>query len=252
MPDKPLIIGHRGASAHAPENTIAAFKLALEVGADGIEFDVRLTRDGVPVVIHDETLQRTGRKNLRVADLSLAEISSLEVGSWFTRGDFAGESLPTLQDVFDLLKDNSALLYLEMKSSSEERQALADACCRLINENGISERVIIESFDLPAIEIVKQIDSRQKTAALFEPSFATPPLLTSRRLIDAAKKVHADEVALHHRLATQKNVRAAIDEGFGVVVWTVDDPKWMDHARQLGVHSLITNDPAILLSASLR
>jgi glycerophosphoryl diester phosphodiesterase len=227
---------------------MAAFKLALEAGADGIEFDVRLTRDGIPVVIHDESLQRTGKKNLRINELTLADLEEVEVGLWFTSGDFSGERLPTLQDVFDLFKDNDSMLYLEMKSSREERQALAEACCRSIKSNDLSERVIVESFDLPAIEIVKKIDSSIRTAALFEPSFATPPLLTSRRMIEAAKAVGADEVALHHSLATGKNVRAARDEGFVIVVWTVDSPAWVKRAIDMGISALITNDPALMLS----
>ena len=98
----PLIIGHRGASAVAPENTMAAFREAIAVGADGIEFDVRLARDGVPVVIHDSTLRRTGGLNKRVADLSAEEISKIDVGSWFAPR-FANETVPSLRDLFTLV-----------------------------------------------------------------------------------------------------------------------------------------------------
>src|SRR5215208_2524413 len=79
----PLIIGHRGASAVAPENTMAAFREAIATGADGIEFDVRLTRDGVPVIIHDSTLRRTGGLQRRVSDLAASELEQVDVGSWF-------------------------------------------------------------------------------------------------------------------------------------------------------------------------
>ena len=81
----PLIIGHRGASADAPENTMAAFREAIAVGADGIEFDVRLTRDGVPVVIHDSTLRRTGGLPQRIAEITQSELATIDVGSWFAR-----------------------------------------------------------------------------------------------------------------------------------------------------------------------
>ena len=83
MTDAPLIIGHRGASAHAPENTLAAFRMAIDAGADGIEFDVQLAKDGVPVVIHDFDLKRTGAYDVRVADLTSAELSGVDAGSWF-------------------------------------------------------------------------------------------------------------------------------------------------------------------------
>jgi len=98
----PLIIGHRGASAVAPENTMAAFREAITVGAHGIEFDVRLTSDGVPVVIHDSTLRRTGGVNQRVADLSWHDLSEVDVGSWFRPGSFADETVPSLRELFDL------------------------------------------------------------------------------------------------------------------------------------------------------
>src|ERR1044072_5562883 len=96
---KPLIIGHRGASRFAPENTMAAFRLAVESGADGVEFDVRLTKNGVPVIIPDDNLRRTGNSNARVADLSLEEVRKFDVGSW--RGpEFKGEPVPTLTELF--------------------------------------------------------------------------------------------------------------------------------------------------------
>ena len=102
----PLILGHRGASAIAPENTLAAFSQALSDGADGIEFDVRLSRDGVPVVIHDGTLNRTGSISGTVRDLTAAQLSEVDVGSWFSKRTgsqtFAGERIPTLSQVFAL------------------------------------------------------------------------------------------------------------------------------------------------------
>src|SRR6185369_3234163 len=101
--NSPLIIGHRGASAVAPENTMAAFREAIAAGADGIEFDVRLTRDRVPVVIHDSTLHRTAALPQRIAELSLSDLKSVDVGSWFARkknlplGAFANETIPSLR-----------------------------------------------------------------------------------------------------------------------------------------------------------
>src|SRR4026208_948606 len=110
----PLIIGHRGASAGAPENTMAAFRAAIAAGADGIEFDVRLSRDGVPVVIHDSTLRRTGGLPQRIADLTVSELAAVDVGSWFVRkkdlppGTFTHETVPTLTDLFTLFQSNKS------------------------------------------------------------------------------------------------------------------------------------------------
>lgn len=238
----PLIIGHRGASAVAPENTVAAFREAIAVGADGIEFDVRLTRDGVPVVIHDSSLRRTAGMNRRVADLSWQEISKVDVGSWFRPGSFTNETVPSLRELFDLFQSNNASLYLEMKCDSPaEYRPLAEACCRLINEYSFKERVIVECFELPALKVLKEIDSDIKTAALFD------RVLTDQSVVTRATEIGAMAVALHHRLARRALVERSKEAGFHVAVWTVDDPAWVQRARAIGIDALITNDPARMI-----
>ena len=240
----PLIIGHRGASAVAPENTMAAFREAIAVKADGIEFDVRLTRDGVPVVIHDSTLRRTGGVNKLVADLSWQELSQIDVGSWFKGGTFANETVPSLVELFELFQSNDARLYLEMKcDTAAEHRPLAEACCRLINEFSFKERVVVECFQLPALKVLKEIDSEIKTAALFDRAF------TDQSIITRATEIGAIAVALHQRLARKSLVEKSKQAGFHVAVWTVDDPAWLQHARELGIDALITNDPARMLNS---
>src|SRR6185369_3282212 len=218
--NSPLIIGHRGASAVAPENTMAAFREALALGADGIEFDVRLTRDRFPVVIHDSTLRRTGGSPHRVADLTWAEISKVDVGSWFG-SSFANEIVPTLDQLFTLFQSNNSTLYLEMKSDSpSDQQALAEACVTAIHSWSLKERVIVECFQLSALRILKDIDPEIKTVALFEPALTNPSVLSDRRIINQAQDVGAAALALHHRLARASLVQKAKDEGLHVAVWT--------------------------------
>ena len=237
----PLIIGHRGASAVAPENTMAAFREAIAVGADGIEFDVRLARDGVPVVIHDSSLRRTGGLNKRVADLSSQEISKVDVGSWFAPR-FTNESVPSLSELFTLFQSNNASLYLEMKCDSPaEYKPLAEACCQMIEEYSFKERVVVECFQLAALQILKEIDSEIKTAALFDRVF------TNQSVITRATQIGAMAVALHHRLARRELVEKSKQVGLHVAVWTVDDPAWVQIARDIGIDALITNDPARMI-----
>ena len=246
---KPWIIGHRGASAVAPENTIAAFREALAVGADGIEFDVRLTRDGVPVVIHDSTLRRTGGLPQRVADLTWSEIAQVDVGSWFAQ-KFANETVPSLAELFTLFQSNNSILYLEMKCDSpSEYRPLAEACVKLINEHLFKDRVIVECFQLAALKILKEIDADIKTVALFEPTFSNPSVLLDQRIIAQATDAGAIALALHHRLARESLVRKAKDAGLHVAVWTVDDPGWIGRARAIGIDALIANNPAAMLAA---
>lgn len=227
---------------------MAAFREALAVGADGIEFDVRLTRDGVPVIIHDSTLRRTGSLPHRVADLTWAEISKVDVGSWFG-GSFAQETVPGLAELFNLFQSNNSTLYLEMKCDSpSEQRALVEACLRAIEEHSLKERVIVECFQLPALKILKEIDPEIKTVALFEPTFTNPSVLLDQRIINHAMEIGAAAIALHHRLARESLVQKAKAAGLHVAVWTVDDPAWVERARATGIDALITNNPAAMLA----
>jgi glycerophosphoryl diester phosphodiesterase len=199
---------------------MAAFEAAIAAGADGIEFDVRLSRDGVPVVIHDETLFRTSGVRRRVADMAGNELNRFDV--------------PSLEEVFELFESNNLILYLEMKDAD-----IADECCQLVERLGFKDRVIFECFEHSALKIVKDIDPKFKIAPLFQPPASF--------ILKRALALGADEIALHHRLATASTIERANQAGLRVVVWTVDDRAWIERARDFDVHALITNDPAALI-----
>ena len=238
----------------APENTLAAFSRAISDGADGIEFDVRLSRDQVPVVIHDASLKRTGLVDRYVAELTAAELQQIDVGRWFAERrqtpaeSFIGEKLPTLAQVFELFNVISGVLYLEMKCNAGDVAALAAEVVRLTCESRLADRVVVESFDLSAIAEVKRIDAGIRIAALFEPKLSRP-ISTVRRLkmVDTALGVGADEIALHHTLASPRVVEKAKHEGLEVVVWTVDNREWIRRAGALGIKALIANDPRMMV-----
>jgi glycerophosphoryl diester phosphodiesterase len=220
-------------------------------GADGIEFDVRLSRDGLAVVIHDATLKRTGLIDRPISDLTANELQGIDVGSWFankTQTSFAGERLPALEQVCDLFRENNGFLYIEMKCDVHDGQALAEDVVRQTRLAGLQERVVVESFDLSAIAFVKKIDAAIRTAALFEPKLSRP-LSSMRRLkmVETALDTGADEIALHHSLASARVVEKARQEGLEVVVWTVADPAWIGIARSLDIKALIANDPALFV-----
>jgi glycerophosphoryl diester phosphodiesterase len=244
-----LILGHRGASAVAPENTLAAFSQAIQDGADGIEFDVRLSSDGAAVVIHDDILNRTGLVSGAVSALTASQLQQIDVGSWFAER-FSKETIPSLASVFDLFASNNAVLYVEMKCTELQAPALAEAVVRQIEEHKIRERVVVESFELHAIAEVKRINPRVRTAALFEPRLSK--LLSTLRvqtILKLARQCHADEIALHHSLARTRAVQAAKEGGFEVVVWTVDDDRWIARARTGGIKALISNNPRVMVEA---
>jgi glycerophosphoryl diester phosphodiesterase len=255
LPKLPLILGHRGSSALAPENTIAAFRQSISDGADGIEFDVRLAADNVPVVIHDASLARTASVIKSVSALTSASLRQTDVGEWFyskrgmTRRAADDESVPTLADVFELFADQAGYLYVEMKGEPVG-QELPQQVARLVEDHGFHQRVIVESFDHAAIAEIKRIDSRVRTAALFDRKIAKPlSLLRSRNIAAAAKDVAAEEIALHHSLVRPDLIKDAIARGFDVVVWTVDEAAWVSRAQGLQIKALISNNPAVLLAA---
>lgn len=208
----------------APENTLSAFEAAIAAGADGIEFDVRMSRDGVPVVIHDETLYRTSGVRRRIADMTLDQLNQFDV--------------PSLAQVFELFESNKLILYLEMKDNQIE---LAEECCHFVEQYRLKDRVIFECFEHSALQTVKSIDPTLKTAPLFQP----PASFIVKRALAAG----GDEIALHHRLTNKRIVQKAADAGIKVVTWTVDDPAWIERARTLDVHALITNNPSALIRA---
>jgi len=246
MQAQPLILGHRGAAALAPENTLTAFARAMNDGADGIEFDVRLTGDGVPVVIHDSTLKRTASIDRAVSEVVSADLQRIDVGAWFgTESRYKGELLPKLSQVFEFFAGKDATLYLEMKGEASDREKLAQSVVATIQQYEFMEHTVVLSFDHSAVKSVKAIDSRIRTAALFGPRLRSPAaMFRPSKILTAASACGADELALHHRLVTRDLVTRAKQSGFALVVWTVDDPKWIARAQSLGLKALITNDPA--------
>ena len=259
MSHTPLIIAHRGASRHAPENTLAAFQMALDAGADGVEFDVQLARDGVPVVIHDTTLERTGLIDRRVAELSLRQLARIDVGSWFNlrfptraKAEFTDQRVPTLDKVLKLLKGHKGLIYIELKADDSNFRELARAVCDMVALSPLLPRIIIKSFKLAVIPEVRHRLPVVQTAALFSPKIMTF-LRRRKHIVAIAREFGAHQISLHRSLAAPKLTALAARAGMPVTIWTADDPKWIARCRRLGIGALITNDPKIMLSArSLR
>jgi glycerophosphoryl diester phosphodiesterase len=247
-----LIIGHRGAAAVAPENTLVSFERALEDGADGIEFDVRLASDGVPVVIHDPTLRRTALRRGRISNCSSTELAEMDAGTWFNlryprqaHAHYTEARIPTLREVFEALGKREAMLYVEMKCGPKDRMALAAEVARLIHAHRLNSRVIVESFDLASIAEIKRLDAGLRTAALFDRKLSRPSP-SARRMIEQAIRCGAQVLALHHSLATSRTVGEAARHGLETIVWTADNPAWVERAITRGVRAIITNDPARL------
>jgi len=254
----PFIIAHRGASKYAPENTMAAFRMAIDAGADGVEFDVQLAKDGVPVVIHDPDLRRTGNRQESVAALTSRQLAKIDVGSWFNnrhkaraRDEFVKEKIPTLADVLDLLKTSRALIYIELKCNESTYKPLAAAVCDAIRSSPMLPRIIVKSFRLAAIPEIRCLLPEVQTAALFEPTIMTV-LRRRKHIIAMAREFGAHQISLHTSLATSKLASLARDAGMPVTIWTADKTKWIERCRKRGIGALITNDPARLIRSRNR
>jgi glycerophosphoryl diester phosphodiesterase len=250
-----LIIGHRGASAHAPENTHAAFARAFREGADGIEFDVRLARDGVPFVFHDATFKRTINIDGNVDEHPSTDLSQMWVGAWFNKRyperahpTFIFQQIPTLAQVFE--RYGSHTLYAEMKCEDAARQpALARAVVKLIHKHDLVGRVIVKSFALDSLREVKRLAPEIRTAALFGRSWPRP-FVPAARIIAEATACGADEISLHHSLLRSATVEAARQRGLEVLVWTVNSRATLRRALSLKLRAVFTDYPK-LMRASL-
>ncbi|HMQ05433.1 MAG TPA: glycerophosphodiester phosphodiesterase family protein [Pyrinomonadaceae bacterium] len=249
----PLIIAHRGASAVAPENTVAAFEQAIADGADGLEFDVRLAKDGVPVVIHDSTLDRTARLAEAVADMTSKQLASIDVGSWFpasllkSGGSIVRQTVPLLTEVLSLSQRVQGPIFIELKCSDAEVDPLSYAVCEAVKQSPVLDRVIIKSFRLAVISRTKALMPTVRTAALFAPRIMTI-LRKEKHMVTLARELGADELSVHFSLATRKLCDRASTHGMPVNVWTTNNSRWIKRALRLGIRSLITDDPTKLLS----
>jgi glycerophosphoryl diester phosphodiesterase len=245
---RPLRIAHRGASARAPENTLEAFEEARRLGAQAIEIDVHLSADGLPVVIHDETLERTTDGRGRVDALPLRALRRLDAGSWFG-SRFRAARVPTLEETFDWAGGRIGV-NVEIKIPSPRRGALASpaaaprerirvvgAVARALARLRSLEQVIVSSFDPEALAQARQAMPRVPLGLLASRSIAG--LLSLHRRID----LHAFHP--HHRLASPRRIGMAHRNGLLVLVWPVNDPPLMRRLVDRGADGLMTDDPAL-------
>ncbi len=232
------IYAHRGASGLAPENTMAAFYLALEQGADGIELDVHLTKDEKLVVIHDEDIKRTSNGEGLVAKMTYDELLKYDYGYWFSP-EFKGEKIPTLKEVLDFISKNTMTLNIEIKTSPiYYNRKTTELVYKEVKESGLLDRVIISSFDHQATADMKEIDKTVKTAALYGANFLGIEEYLEKNKFDFTHPIH--------ECVTRKIVEKIKSKKIGVNVWTVNDKDEALRLQDLGVDAIITNYPEIL------
>ncbi len=230
------LIAHRGASGHAPENTMAAFRLALEMGARAVELDAHQTKDGRLVVIHDGDLRRVGRRPGRIAEMSWKELSSVDVGSWFSPR-FRGERIPLLEDVMDLL-DGSAELHLEIKSGSRLYPGIERRVVALLRRRRARETTLVSSFDHAALGAARALDRRLRLGYLLG---STP----AGRAFEEIKGLSAESLNVSLAQARAPLAREAHHRGLNLLVYTVNRRRDLERLRSLGADGVFSNYPEL-------
>jgi len=228
------IFAHRGSSGTHPENTMSAFKEAERVGADGIELDVHYTKDDQLVVIHDNTVNRTTNKKGRVRDLTLKELLQLDAGSHFSK-KYAGEKIPTFEEVLDWIQGTNLLLNVELKYVELDYLYFEEKVLQEITRRGLEERTIISSFNHDGLKKVNNLNPMIETGILYMERLYEP--------WDYAKTVGA--TAIHPYVDGIDGGLIVASEGKGcpVRVFTVNKKKQIGGLVQTGCSAIITDFP---------
>lgn len=231
------IFAHRGASGYAPENTLEAFRLAMEQGADGMELDVHLTKDGEVVVIHDETLDRTSNGHGNVRDYTLEKLKKFSFHNHMEK--YQGVQIPTLKEVLNLVKNSCMKVNIELKTGIYWYEGIEEKTMDIVKTIGMEDRVIYSSFNHYSIQKVLEQNSDAETAYLF----SDVPLNMEKYAKDTGVKgLHP---AVYH-LKMADFLETYMKSGLKVRVWTVNNKEDMKMFIDAGVDAIITNYPDII------
>ena len=234
MEKRPLIWAHRGASGYAPENTLPAFRLAAEMGAEGVELDVQKTKDGQLVVCHDETVDRTASAKGRIRDYTLAELKKLD----FCCGNLAyeGVRIPTLEEVLELLGPTGLAMNIELKTGIVFYERIEEQILDTVKAMGWRDRVIYSSFNHETLRTIRRLDPEAPTGVLYADGLVNAAAY-GRSL--GAKALHPAVYNLQYPGFFEE----CREQGMEVNVWTVNSGEELRYCGRLGVHAVITNYP---------
>jgi glycerophosphoryl diester phosphodiesterase len=228
----PLVIARRGASAEAPENTIAAFELALAQGADGLLLDVHLSQDNHPVVINDFTLERTTDGTGPVRQLTVRELKRLDAGGWRGRR-FRGQRIQTLQEVLERFRDR-ARFWIELRGGSDVYPGIEECVVSTVEIYDVLDRALLQSVDLEALARIRSLNRELRVARIVREQPAHGGL----------GAVHA--ICLDGHGWQESLVGEALAAGLDCYVGTVDEPAEMERLLRSGVTGIITDRPDLL------
>jgi glycerophosphoryl diester phosphodiesterase len=249
---RPLIIAHRGYPQFAPENTQPAFKLAIEAGADLVELDYHHSQDGVPVIMHDFTLDRTtdavkrwGEQKIRLDGKTAAELQTLDAGAWFSPG-FAGTKVLLLAEALDFIQGNGGVTLIERKEGD------AATCVKLLRKKNLINQLVVQSFDWEYLKKFHELEPTQVLGALGPPGRLAdgskpgerPKLLDAAWLDDLVKS--GAKAVVWNDQVSKAAVKDAHKRGLKVWVYTINDPAAANKLLDMGVDGIITNNTSLL------
>lgn len=240
---KTKILGHRGANRRAPQNTIPAFQAAIDHGADGVEFDVQMSSDGVLVICHNFTVDETSDGTGFVNEHTFEELRAMDFGSWFS-DEFKGTTIPTLEETLDCVKDME-ILNVEIKHPSKNKVEVVEKTYDMVKEKGLLEKVIFSSFDFDVISILKHIDPGCVCGLLYDP---VPEECFDRRLLrneflTVAAEYGAEALHPHYQLTNfpKAYVRRCHEAGLMVNVWGISKESELEKYRNKDFDIIITD-----------
>lgn len=234
-----LVFGHRGARAYAPMNTIPAFELAVEQGADGVELDTHLSRDGILIVLHDFTVDSVTDGNGYAKYMTLSELKELDAGKKF--GDaFAGTCIPTLDEVFEAV-GRKLFINVEIKSESQDTDGVEQAVADCIQYHGMQSRVIVSSFNPLALQRFRTIMPEVPIGYLYAPQYTFFPEVMETLPHEARHP--------HESIIDASYMQWVRNHNWRVNTWTVNDPIRAIELRNLGVDAIITDAPDVIIGA---
>lgn len=230
-----LVFGHRGASGYAPENTLPAFELGIRQGCDGFEFDVQLTKDGVAVVHHDWTVDRTTTGSGAIRDLSFDEIRAFDAGKWFSE-EFSGTTVPRLEELFEMVPATMPL-NVELKSRPHDQPGLEKAVASIMERYNRVENTIVSSFNHKCLKEIRALNPAFRLGILYEGVLLSPFSYVRRQSLDI--------YSLHpcHDYVSKELVEKAHARGIKVACWTVNTTERARELEAAGVDIVITNYP---------
>lgn len=231
---KTMIWGHRGASAVAPENSMEAFIQAHEMGAEGIELDVHLTKDRQIVVSHDETIDRCSNGSGRIVDYTLSELHQFDFSNHME--GYSHTRIPTLREVLDFVRKTEMMINIEIKSGFVLYEGIEEMILRLADEMGLSQRLIYSSFNHYSLVMIKRLDPSAKTGILYTEAMIDPHLY--------AHHIKADAIHPYYpTLMVPGVLEGCKKHGTKIHAWTVDHPDHISRLIASGVDAIITNKP---------